>query len=52
MDVAKQPADTLLSSLAKVGQVGGRGGSVEGSVWTGLELPLVQILVVVATIQM
>jgi len=52
MDVAKQPADTLLSSLAIVGQVGGRGGSAEGSVWTGLELPLVQILVVVATIQM
>jgi len=32
-------------------RVGGRGGAVEGSPWGGLEAPLVQILVEVATTQ-
>jgi len=52
MDVAKQPADTLLFWFMISEQVEGREGRVEGFVWTRLELPLVQILVVVATIQM
>jgi len=38
--------------LNAAGQVGGREGSFEGPEWSGLELLLVQILVVVATIQM
>ena len=38
--------------LNAAGQVGGREGSFEGPEWSGLELLLVQILVVVANIQM
>ena len=52
MDVAKRPADTSLLVLAMDWQVGGREGSVEAWVWTLVELLLVRILVVVATIQM
>ena len=52
MDVAKQSADTLLSGPVLSRQVGGREGSVEVSPRGGVELPSVQILVVVATIQM
>jgi len=52
MDVAKQPADTLLFWFMTSEQVEGREGRAEGFVWTRLERPLVQILVVVATIQM
>ena len=52
MDVAKQPADTLLFCFTLAEQVEGREGRAEGFVWTRLERPLVQILVVVATIQM
>ena len=52
MDVAKQPADTLLFCFKTAEQVEGREGRAEGFVWTMLERPLVQILVVVATIQM
>jgi hypothetical protein len=52
MDVAKQPADTLLFCFKTAEQVEGREGRAEGFVWTRLERPLVQILVVVAIIQM
>jgi len=52
MDVAKQPADTSLFDYAKVRQVGGREGRMEAWVRTRVERLLVQILVVVANIQM
>ena len=50
MSLSSRPIPCCLSLVLK--QVGGREGSVEVSAWAGVELPLVQILVVVATIQM
>ena len=46
-------ADTQFTVLVYLGgNVGGCRGSAEGYTWVWLELPLVQILVVVANIQM
>jgi hypothetical protein len=52
MDVAKQPADTSLFIYAKDKQVGGREDRMEAYAWAWVERFLVQILVVVANIQM
>jgi hypothetical protein len=52
MDVAKQPADTPLFDYARVKQVGGREGRLEAFGRPSVERLLVQILVVVANIQM
>ena len=52
MDVAKQSADTLLSGPVPSRQVGGRDGGAEAWARACVEPLLVQILVVVETIQM